>query len=185
MTSDRKSTWEAVEHNSAILHAWLMHGAGSKMARALGLVLEEAKPTVYRTGKSENRVAVEVHSVRWALRRGPRGEAFTDLVVEVTQRRRGYFDKTMQEQMDAPGSSPEPGDDGDFKYRAGCTLLIDPKNMQVRRVIRTRGDINDDVELDRMRKFLTGGLEPTDAFGAAQALHAKEPFALLHREQEV
>lgn len=204
LASDRKRTWEAVEHNAAILHAWLMHGTGRKMVRAFGLVLDDARPTVCHTGIGpERRPSVEVHSVRWALRRGPRGESFTDLVVEITQRRRGYLDPAVQRQKDA-ATQPESNDpsqtgtpketstdaerkedEGDFKYRAGCTLLIDPRNMQVRRVIRTRGDINDDDELERMRKYLTGGLEPNNAFNAGYAaLKVKEPFALLHRETE-
>jgi hypothetical protein len=120
--------------------------------------------------------------VRTAVRRSARGAPTTDLVVEITQRRRGYFDRDEQEKMDKPGTPQS--DKRDFLYRAGCTLLINPTTMEVRRVIRTPGTITDDKELDRMRRFLTeGGLEPGNAFDLPKAvLGAREPFALLHRE---
>ena len=79
--------------------------------------------------------AVEVHSVRTALRRSRRGAIVTDLVVEITQRRRGYFDEDVQRRKDAEGAEPQ--DQGDFRYRSGCTLLIDLDTMGIRRVIRT------------------------------------------------
>jgi hypothetical protein len=82
---------------------------------------------------------------------------------------------------------PEPEDEGDFRFRAGCTLIINPVTMEVRRVMRTAGTIADDVQLERLRRFLTeGGLDPANAFDSARsALRAREPFALLHRDEEV
>ncbi len=187
LESDRYATWEGMDDNSAVLWAWLVRGRGAKMAPAFGIVLDRDNPapTVFRSRSEPSQVAVEVHSVRWATRRSPLGVPSTDLVVEITQRRRGYFDPARQRAMDqlAPGAVPE---ECDFKYRAGCTLLIDPKTMQVRRVIRTPGTVNDDAQLERQRLFLVGGgLEPTNAFHAGyRALKAREPFALLHSEVE-
>jgi hypothetical protein len=185
LESDRYETWKGVDANAAVLWSWLVKGKGRKLARAIGLVLDEDNPpaTVFRSA-STGRVAVEVHSVRTALRRSPRGAPSTDLVVEITQRRRGYFDEARQKQIDE--SSVPPPDDGDFRYRAGCTVLINPTTMEVRRVIRTPGTIADDVQLGRVRRFLTeGGLEPGNAFYFARtAMNAREPFALLHRDGE-
>ena len=187
LDSDRYKTWKGVDHNAGVLWTWLM-GKGRKLAPTIGVVLEDhdppPPPTVFRSKRFPGRVAVEVHSVRTAVRRSQRGAPVSDLVVELTQRRKGYFDKAKQEQMDAPGANPT--DDGDFIYRAGCTLLINPTTMEVRRVIRTPGNIADDDELERMRRFLTeGGLEPGNAFAIARnALHSREPFALLHRDAE-
>lgn len=187
LESDRYKTWEGVEDNSAVLWAWLMKGKGQKLLPIIGLVIDSDNPppTVFRS-RSSGRIAVEVHSVRTALRRGPRGGALvSDLVVEITQRRRGYFDPKVQELKDKPGQG-EPADDGDFVYRAGCTLLINPVTMEVRRVIRTPRTIAENQQLERMRRFLTeGGLEPANAFYRARdALNALEPFALLHRDEE-
>jgi hypothetical protein len=183
LESDRYNTWEGVDNNAAALWGWLMR-RGRNLMPALGLVVDEpVPPTVFRS-RSTAQPAVEVHSVRTALRRSPRGATVTDLVVEITQRRRGYFDEKTQTQKDAGGG--EPSDRGDFRYRAGCTLLIDPVTMGVRRVIRTPGTVKDDVQLERVRRFLTeGGLEPDNAFWLARdALHAHEPFALLHQHSE-
>jgi hypothetical protein len=52
----------------------------------------------------------------------------------------------------------------DFKYRAGCTLRIDPEKTQIRRVIRTPGTVADDGELERMRRYLLDGFAPPNAF---------------------
>ncbi len=70
----------------------------------------------------------------------------------------------------------------DFKYRAGCTLMIDPEAMKIRRVIRTPGRVDDDGELDRMRRYLLDRMSPPNAFAATTELFDEkfEPFALLH-----
>jgi hypothetical protein len=183
LDTDRFQTWLGMDQNSFVLWSWLVRGKGRDLAPAFGLVLDEAGAprTVFRTRQG---VAVEVHSVRTAVRRTPRGSPATDLVVELTQRRRGYFEPGKQKRMDAlpPGREPEKED---FVYRAGCTLLINRNTMEVRRVIRTPGTIADNRELARMRQFLSGGMEPANAFAPARlALGAREPFALLHRGEE-
>lgn len=187
LEGDRYRTWEGADDNAAVLWAWLMKGKGRKLLRTLGIVTDADNPpaTVFRSKKT-GKIAVEVHSVRTALRRGPRGGApVTDLVVEITQRRRGYFDEAQQEAKD--GQATEPADQGDFIYRTGCTVLIDPVTMDVRRVIRNRDSIDGKEGLDRVRRFLTEGeLEPINAFRPARdAIRSREPFALLHRSAEV
>jgi hypothetical protein len=107
------------------------------------------------------------------------------LVVEITQRRRGYFDANRQRRIDA--CEEEIPAEQDFIYRAGCTLLINPLTMEIRRVIRTPGTINDDVELERMRSYLVEGASvAVNAFQMKGWLDRKaEPFAMLHAEAEV
>jgi hypothetical protein len=186
LESDRYKTWEGVDNNSVVLWDWLMNGMGRKLLPALGLDRSSSAPqTVFRSRRTKL-PRVEVHSVRTALRRSPRGATVTDLVVEITQRRRGYFDLEKQRRKDASASALKESDPGDFRYRAGCTVLIDPVTMRVRRVIRTSGTISDDIQLERVRSFLAdGGLEPDNAFWLARdAIAAKEPFALLHRHME-
>jgi hypothetical protein len=186
LDSNRYNTWEGVEKNSAALWAWLVNGPGKKLAPAIGIVLGNAiknRQTIFRSPTTPGALAVEVHSVRTALRRTARGATVSDVVVELTQRRRGYFDASKQAMRDK--GSGQPSDNGDFLYRAGCTLLIDPQTMTVRRVIKTAGDIADNRELERVRRFLTGHLEPNNAFEhAPAAMTAREPFALLHRNGE-
>jgi hypothetical protein len=186
LESDRFETWKGVEANAEVLWSWLVMGKGRGWAKVVGIVLEGEgpPPTVFRSRAHPDRVAVEVHSVRTAVRRTQRGAPVTDLVVEITQRRRGYFDPQKQKDIDGGQPLQEP----DFVYRAGCTVLINPNTMEIRRVIRTPGTIKDDAQLERMRKYLVDG-----AGAAATAFYARghnaragaaEPFALLHGEAE-
>jgi len=183
LDTDRSETWAGAEKNGLFLWVWLIRGKGRKYAESIGLVLDEnAVPSIFRSKKFPNTIAVEVHSVRWTTRRSVRGAPTSDLVVEITQRRRGYIDPQMQLQVDS-GKIP-PTDDFDFKFRAGCTLIMNPNTMEVRRVIRTPGTIADNSQLERMRRHLAGvGLEPLNAFDQANVgFQANEPFAMLHQE---
>ena len=185
LESDREKAWAGVDSNARQLWRWLVKGEGRTMAAEIGIVLDSAgaPPTVFRSKSGEP--SVEVHSVRTARRRSARGSIVIDLVVEITQRRRGYFKFEDQELHDAPGAQFGPKDRGDFRYRAGCTLLIDAMTMEVRHVIRTPGNIADAGQLERLRQFLTEGLEPGNAFALARdSFHAREPFALLHRHED-
>jgi hypothetical protein len=186
LESDRFLTWKGIDDNAAALWSWLVKGPGRKFAGAAGIVLEpnRRRRTVFLSKRDPSQVAVEVHSVRTALRRTARGSTVTDLVVEITQRRRGYYDPAEQKRKDQQGVDAR--DSGDFRYRAGCTLLIDPVTMSVRRVIRTAGTIDDNDELERQRRYLVdGGLTPANAYAlATDALLTREPFALLHRQGE-
>ena len=196
LESDRFSVWKSLGDWKEQLWFWLHDGDsyGRAYAELFGLVINDsdAPRTVYRN--AEGQPAVEVHSVRPAVRRTRHGGTRTDLVVEITQRRRGYFDPKKQEEMDALYQPPmDRNEDGDFKYRAGCTILIAPDTQEVRRIIRTPGTIADDAELERVRKFRTGESGVTgNAFDAGLAISLsadslparREPFALLHEHEE-
>jgi hypothetical protein len=143
---------------------------------------KSAPPSVYRD--PEGAPEIEIHAVRTALRRGAKGSLVTELVVEITQRRRGWFDAEVQRQVDSGDRPLEEDDEGDFTFRRGCTILISPGTMEVRRVIRTQGDIADDEELERVRLFLTReDPAPNNAFHAEpfRGLGEEETIARLHR----
>jgi hypothetical protein len=195
LESDRFEVWKSMGRISSALHSWLRQGGdsyGSDYATLFGLVTgnDEVPPTVYRreySGRPEP--TIEIHAVRPAIRRTAYGSPRTHLIVEITQRRRGYFDREKQKRID---TGQEPVDEKpDFKYRAGCTILIDPSTQEVRRIMATSGDVADDERLERIRKFLLGesGHNAGNAFdgGIAMSLaserasySAQEPFALLH-----
>ncbi len=187
LESDRYETWKGVESNARILWHWLVEGPGKKLAPALGLVIDswKAPATIFQSETYPGTLALEVHSVRTAQRRTARGSTVTDLVVEITQRRRGFFDPEVQKQLDSltPGS-PMPAK-CDFIHRAGCTLIIDAESRCPTkvRVIRTAANIADNAHLEAVRSFLCdGGLEPANAFEMPQRqLDRREPFALIHR----
>ena len=80
---------------------------------------------------------IEVHSARPARRVGPTGDVLADVIIQVTQRRPGYLDAQVQEQVDqqilskkpdALTSAPTP----DFWFRGGGTLVVDLEHGTVR-----------------------------------------------------
>lgn len=188
--SDRFEIWKALSDLRRKFWYWLRDGDsyGQHYAAVFGIIINDsdAKPTVFR-GKDKV-PSVEIHAVRPAIRLSVYGGVRTDYVVEITQRRRGYFDPETQKKMDKKGAVFAKDDNGDFIYRSGCTILIDQATQEVRRVIRTKGDINNDVELNRVRHYLTGeraysdnafnaGIKDSLAIGSQSR---NEPFAMLH-----
>jgi hypothetical protein len=194
LESDRLEVWKDLDATRQLLQKWLHEGdsLGRDYARLFGLVIDsvKAQPTVSYNADGPT---VEIHAIRPTLRRASSGSTSVDLVIEITQRRDGYFDPEEQRRVDAGDGAPgihQP----DFIYRAGATILIDPSTSEVRRVIRTPGTIADDRELDRVRRFLLGaGGGSGNAFdgGLATSMRNRdpgtrdEPFALLHELDEV
>ena len=186
MEGDRAEVWSGVERNRWIVWRWLMFGEGRRLADEAGLLVDPqpAYGTLYRAGGGLLRnPAVEPHTVRIARRRTDRGELLTRLVVEVTQRRRGYYDPEEQSRQDAR-TDYNHAEEGDFTYRSGATLIIDPIRMRVLRLIRAPYGIIDEEGLRRQRAYLLGAAaEAGNAFYATRHLlmRGREPFALLHR----
>ncbi|MBN2497454.1 MAG: hypothetical protein JXR96_22875 [Deltaproteobacteria bacterium] len=188
LQSDRREAYEIMRENARRFRRWLTEGQGRASIERFGLTLQKDPPASVYRGRDGETPAVEIHSVRTALRRGPRGALVTELIVEITQRRRGYLDPERQQAVDR--GTREPEDDGDFRFRRGCTLLIDPATMRVRYIIATEGNILDGGRLDELRRYLSSetALSAT-AFYARHHLTDSdgEDFAMLHRDarQEV
>lgn len=193
LESDRFQIWQKLAPLKGRLHNWLLDGDsyGRDYAQLFGLVItRDAPATVYR---ARGLPAFEVHSARPTIRRTIQGNSRTDLVIEITQRRRGYFDPAEQKSKDA-SSTPLPDDEeGDFVYRSGCTVHVDTATQAIRRIIRTPGTIADNAELERMRRFVSGETGASgNAFDVglrrsrrlAFAGTRREPFAMLHQQQE-
>lgn len=182
LSMPRFDTWLDADKQAAMFHAWLLDEDLAWLSLALGLVVNlEGLPMTIAS--REGRASIEVHSVRTAMKQGSLGWSEAHMVVVLTQRRAGYFDKKIQKTMDRnPDSANDP--DRDFTYRAGCTLLIDPQEMEIRRVIRTPKTVADEAELDRMRTYLLEGLAPPNAFDSvAERFGANaEPFGFLHSQ---
>lgn len=194
LDSDRSEVWNNMQRNKRAVWLWLVHGKGRAYADAFGLVLDNTDPnkprnSIYRS--KSGAPSVEVHSVRTAMRRDARGAVSADLVIEITQRRAGYFDRDEQKKRDAHGPPLSGDDKGDFKFRTGCTVIVDTTKNIFRHIIRTPGTVADDAELEYVRQFLTGDADATvNAFDGvrAQSLRERrprgldEPFAMLHRQ---
>jgi hypothetical protein len=182
LSMTRRELWLEADRQAALFHAWLLDEDVAWLANCLGLVVFSVN--LPQTVSSRNgRANVEIHSVRTVMKRGPLGWAEKYLVVVVTQRRVGYFDtKTQAEKDQTPGAWRDPNPD--FKYRAGCTLLIDPERTQIKRVVRTPHRIDEREGLDRLREYLANGLSAPNAFAGPDAWlkPSAEPFAFLHSQ---
>jgi len=187
--SDRRQAYEEARENAIKVHGWLTSqkarsyaasGGRSKLNNSFGLELGKNAPaTVFRdkTGWP----LVEVHSVRPAVRQGPDGEDIRDMVIEITQRRRGYLEPEKQKSNDNKAAGQEL-DRPDFIFRGGATLLVDLETGELRYVISKR--VGSDNRLEEQRKFIRGqeGMAMSAAYFAARAEDSiQEPFALLHR----
>ncbi len=178
-----------------IFHRWLTEDLVKECGpdkvtdyrEALYLFLTLAEADRLGSVYTENgRPLVEVNSVRPAYRVSPDGLTVADLVVEVIQKRRGYFDRDLQKKVDAGEiAPPEP----DFIFRGGATLLISTDTGEMRYVVGKR--VGSDRRLETQRLYLSEdasqhslratyfGSPLTSAFkGSGDGV---ELFAMLHR----
>jgi quinol monooxygenase YgiN len=176
----------------AYLKNWLVHPTTGQeihpeISQALGLCLgKSAIGTIYRS-RTDGLPSLEVHSVRSARRPLQNGRTIVDVVVELIQRRRGYFDPEKQTQAEALApDSPAWQKEfcRDFKFRGGCTLLINGETGEVRYCIVK--NVLSAARLARQREFTSTPSQtslratyeaPTPVGGS------REPFALLHRSR--
>ena len=183
LESDREKVWEKMSRNAKVIREWLTKHQGKNYATAFGLTFDEDMPlSVYR---EKGVPAVEIF-VRTALRRGYQESLVRDLVVEMTQWRHGFHDPKDQEEVDSGKRVMSPNERPDFKFRRGCTILIDPSDMTVRYVMRTAGTVADDNELERVRDFLTQeDPSPRNAFEAGpRDFWPDEDILELHRSYD-
>jgi len=115
-------------------------------------------------------------------RLGPDGESITDVVIEITQRRRGYLRESDQTKADHGDTVNVPHD---FWFRGGCTILFDPENQRVRYVIGK--GIMSERRLKAQRRHLAehyGSSLRATYFQSAAGDEEPEPFAMLHRSYD-
>ena len=178
LSSDREEVWRMTEKRRRRLTEWLADNRGLVEMSVAGVHLGSDAPATVPRGE-DGLPAFEVHSVRPSHRIAPDGGAITDLILEVTQSRRGYLDPAVQARAEkGKGPKGEP----DFWYRGGCTLLFDLQTGAARYCVKK--DIGSEGRLDRQRRWLAepeeGALSATYYRGPKLAA-SREPFALLHR----
>lgn len=178
--TDRELLWHSQFFYGQLFWGLITHPEVEPVLPVIGIRTDDACPRTVRRSTMNKKPSLHVHGVRMARRRGIRDQVDSEYVVEITQTRRGYLDPAVQAEMDA---ADEPAT-ADFYYRAGCTLLFDARSFQIRRVIRTSGDICDDDALDRLRRHIVGQeARPLDAFRVEDGLRDAQgaSFAHLHR----
>ena len=183
LDASREELYDDMRSSQRLFHHWLITHyerdpeVAEQALRAAGLTLSADAP--HSIVRSRGRPALEVHSIRPTRRVGPDGEQFTDYVIVVTQRRRGYRDRRVQADVDA-GNTPPP--EPDFWFRGGCTLLVAYGSGRVRYAITK--DICSDARLERQRRHhgAPSQLQPRlTYFGDPHACDVGERFASLHQ----
>ena len=178
-TPDRYKLWKSMRRNANVVQKWVDTYCSSEVGDELGLALGADAPLslYWRDGTPR----VEVQSVRVARRNTPQGSTVTDLVVEILQQRRGYYDAGEQKAMDDGTTQVGPDEHGDFTFYGGCTLLIDPGEYRIRYAITKH--ILSELRLEQERKYRNGDGTSlrTTYFGDPGRQQMREPFALLHR----
>lgn len=167
---NRRSVWRWLstpdEEDESVDRAW---------ENALGIYFMFREDTPQSVFSKMGFPSVEVHSVRTTRRAGPDGQDLRQLVIEVTQRRRAFFDSDQQKRADA--GKGKAAKEEDFVFRGGATLIIDLRDQKLRYVIRKR--VDDDVRLDEQRRLLSN----PEGFGFTYQPESgkREPFAMIHR----
>jgi hypothetical protein len=195
-SGSRAALREQSDRFQALAHHWLLDNLFDKdgkvrdpaLVHTLGLELNPAtkKGTLYRT-RSNGRPRLEVHAMRTSYRLTQEGRTLHDLVIELTQRRRGYLDEEVQQaaerlphdasEWDAPPYKPR-----DFLIRGGCTLLIDSETGKARHCIVK--PIVSETRLIRQRGYAQGSTAPSLSATYSHPVRGRrtvEPFAALHR----
>ena len=188
--SDPEQVFHQTRECRRTLHQWFMDPGALAAAEAAHLLMDKLEKNktdaVYRD--KDGLPELEVHSIRPARRVGPDGQTVTELVIEMTQRRRGYYNAERQRKVESGELAPmEP----DFIFRGGCTLLVDLETARVRYCIFK--DLSSQNRIERMRKYLQNGSCPSlqatylgdpckgfSHFNGEVGL-SLEPIASLHR----
>ena len=188
--SDPEQVFHQTRECRRTLHQWFMDPGALAAAEAAHLLMDKLEKNktdaVYRD--KDGIPELEVHSIRPARRVGPDGQTVTELVIEMTQRRRGYYNVEKQRKVESGELAPmEP----DFIFRGGCTLLVDLETARVRYCIYK--DLSSQNRIERMRKYLQSGSGPSlqatylgdpgkefSHFNGEQGSRL-EPIASLHR----
>ena len=170
LKADRFDIFRASREDARAIHKFIFSQEfDAEIASAMGLAVTRNKPTDLRTDRN-GKPLTRIHSVRPARRIAPNGDTEADLVLEIIQTREVPFDPS-----DRAGG-------GTFKFRGGCTLLINRDRREVRWCIAK--SIFDEERLEREREYRTDdssmSLQAT-YFGDPRMGRFDEPFALLHR----
>jgi len=191
LNRDRRAIYLQMRRNCYIFRSWIYAAARENRDGMLCGIMAFGRHQHSIPRNARNAPKFEVHSCRTCQRIGPDGQQQRDVVVEIVQKRAGYFDPEIQKQVD---EAEEPwafsaqeaeelqrprAPDPDFWHRGGCTLIIDPGTSTIRYSISKRAATENDRRLDQQRAFALRAAEYSPAatyFGP----HDQNPFAVLH-----
>jgi hypothetical protein len=152
--TDREAAYHDARASARTLHRWISDNIGTQVAPDFGLDF------------SVPEARFEVHSVRPARRVARDGTIGNDIIVVITQSRNAPY-------------NPDDPNLGTFRFRGGCTLVVDLDNdaAPIRYCITKR--VNSETREQAQRAYLSqrAGLRSL-YFGSMSA--QREPFAMIH-----
>lgn len=182
LRSDRLKTYVQMRELGGQFHKWLSKNFSNRRDRFLGLTLGDDAPGGIRRRKEDGKPTFEVHSLRPCRRIGPDGQERSDVVVEIVQRRKAFFDRDAQAALDANKGAGNPAAwaaaQADFTFRGGCTLVIDPESGDVR--VCVRKSITQEGRLEQERRFRQGQFGVVGGAYLSGDDGVGNPFRFLH-----
>lgn len=169
------------------MQSWNLSGRRQDIYNKLKEAREKAHDIINRTRDYKQEIIkgldfgrkFEVHSIRPVRRSGPEGQLLLNMVVEITQRRPGFIDYSLNQCPE----EPQPNEEPDFWFRGGCTLIVDLETGKLRYCIFK--DINSERRYDRQRTFVDGknaGPSLSETYLGITGHHERnEVFAFVHR----
>ena len=168
--SNRERAYATSKRNAAILHEWLKRNVSDELAQRLGLnFTARSKGSPGEIGfeyDSEGEPSFEVHAVRPANRVSPSGDIKSDVIIVITQQRDLPID------VDNPRGPT-------FKFRGGCTLIVDPaKDAEPIRYAVVKS-IWSETRITTQREFISNqqGLGPAALYFGGAGFGLDEPYA--------
>jgi len=177
----REKVFELTKAARISLHQWIanykadgMEGDIRKFEEITGLRLLVENP-LEGLIPSSGKYPFEVHSFRGARRVGPDGDTVDEVVISLTQKRDVPFEADVApEDLDA---APK------FRFRGGCTLILDLQTLKLKYAVRK--SLADNARVQRQREYRTSdavaSLRAT-YFGSPELTAKLEPFAQLHSD---
>ena len=152
--NDREEAYRNAKVSARALHTWIVQNIGTQLAPHFGLDF------------SDSNRRFEVHSVRPARRVARDGTIGNDIIVVITQSRDVFYD-------------PKNPSRGTFRFRGGCTLIVDADkdDASIRYCVIKR--VNSENREKAQREFLTGNTSLRSMYFGAEGA-AREPFAMIH-----
>jgi hypothetical protein len=171
---DRQWIFEASRDARVHLHAWIRESGkvnSDELSRIAGVRFKFGLEGL-RRGQADQAIPYfEVHNLRPIHRVGPDGTTLNQLIVSIIQSRDVPLDPKATDKSDK------------FRFRGGCTLILDLHEGRMRLRYAIRKDIGDETRLELTRRYhrnlMNDGSLRATYF--KQSGHAGEPFAMLHR----